>query len=83
MKILALLIAVVLVQGVLGAAGTSIQHIKLNTIEGNPATLGDYKGKVVLLVNVASQCGLTPQYKALQQLQAKYSAKGFTVIGVP
>ena len=83
MKILALLIAVVLVQGVLGAAGTSIQHIKLNTIEGKPATLGDYKGKVVLLVNVASQCGLTPQYKALQQLQEKYSAKGFTVIGVP
>jgi glutathione peroxidase len=83
MKTLALLIAVVLVQGVLGAASSSVHEIKLNTIEGKPTSLGDYKGKVVLLVNVASQCGLTPQYKALQELQEKYSAKGFTVIGVP
>jgi glutathione peroxidase len=83
MKILAFLIAVVLVQGVLGAANQSIQEIKLNTIDGKPATLGDYKGKVVLLVNVASQCGLTPQYKELQALQEKYKDKGFTVVGVP
>jgi glutathione peroxidase len=45
--------------------------------------LGDYKGKVVLLVNVASQCGLTPQYKALQEIHDKYKEKGFTVVGVP
>jgi glutathione peroxidase len=83
MKMLALLIAVALVQGVLGAASSSVQDIKLNTIEGKPTTLGDYKGKVILLVNVASQCGLTPQYKGLQQLQEKYSDKGFTVVGVP
>jgi len=83
MKMLALLIAVVLVQGVLGASSTSVHDIKLNTIEGKPTTLADYKGKVVLLVNVASKCGLTPQYTALQQLHEKYQNKGFTVIGVP
>ena len=83
MKLLALLIAVVLMQGVLGAAKSSVHDIKLNTIDGKPTSLGDYKGKVVLLVNVASQCGLTPQYSALQSLQDKYKDKGFTVIGVP
>lgn len=83
MKFLALLIAIVLIQGVIAAATTSIHDIPLNTIEGKPARLGDFKGKVVLLVNVASQCGLTPQYTALQQIHEKYQAKGFTVIGVP
>lgn len=83
MKLIAFLIAVVLAQGVLGAANTSVHDIKLNTIEGKPASLADYKGKVVLLVNVASQCGLTPQYKALQEIHEKYKEKGFTVVGVP
>lgn len=83
MKILAFLIAIVLVQGVLGAAKTSVHEIKINTIEGKPASLGDYKDKVVLLVNVASKCGLTPQYEALQKLHQKYQEKGFTVVGVP
>ena len=83
MKILALLIAGILVQGVLGAANSSVHDIKLNTLDGKPTTLGEYKGKVVLLVNVASQCGLTPQYKALQAIHEKYKDKGFTVIGVP
>ena len=83
MKLLAFLIAVVLMQGVLGAASSSVHDIKLKTIDGKPTSLGDYKGKVVLLVNVASQCGLTPQYKALQSLQEKYEGKGFSVVGVP
>jgi glutathione peroxidase len=83
MKILVLILAAFLVQGVLGAADSSVHNIKLNTIEGKPTSLGDYKGKVVLLVNVASQCGLTPQYKALQEIHQKYKDKGFTVIGVP
>lgn len=83
MRILAFLIAVVLMQGVLGAASASLHEIKLNTIEGKPTSLGAYKGKVILLVNVASQCGLTPQYKALQGLHEKYEGKGFTVLGVP
>jgi glutathione peroxidase len=83
MKILAFLIAVVLMQGVLGTDSQTVHDIKLNTIDEKPTSLGDYKGKVVLLVNVASQCGLTPQYKGLQALQDKYKDKGFTVIGVP
>jgi glutathione peroxidase len=83
MKLLAFLVAVVLAQGVLGAANSSVYDIKLNTIEGKQTSLGEYKGKVVLLVNVASKCGLTPQYKALQEIHDKFKDKGFTVIGVP
>ncbi len=70
-------------QGVLGASNGSVHEIKLNTLDGKPTSLGEYKGKVILLVNVASQCGLTPQYKSLQALHEKFQDKGFTVIGVP
>jgi glutathione peroxidase len=55
----------------------------IKTLQGKPATLADYKGKALLLVNVASQCGNTPQYSTLEALQKKYAAKGFTVIGFP
>jgi glutathione peroxidase len=55
----------------------------IKTLDGKPAKLADYKGKALLLVNVASKCGLTPQYTALEALQKKYEAKGFTVIGFP
>jgi glutathione peroxidase len=55
----------------------------MKSLDGKPFSLSDYKGKVVLLVNVASKCGFTPQYKGLQALQDKYKAKGFTVVGVP
>src|SRR5690606_13253770 len=55
----------------------------INSLDGKPGSLADYKGKVILLVNVASKCGLTPQYKALQAVHEKYAAQGFTVIGVP
>jgi glutathione peroxidase len=55
----------------------------IKTLKGAPTQLADYKGKALLLVNVASQCGLTPQYAALEALQKKYEAKGFTVIGFP
>lgn len=57
--------------------------IPFKTIDGKPASLADYKGKVVLVVNTASKCGLTPQYEALEALQKKHAAKGFTVIGFP
>jgi glutathione peroxidase len=52
-------------------------------LSGQPASLSAYAGKVVLAVNVASRCGLTPQYKGLQALQERYSPKGFTVLGFP
>jgi glutathione peroxidase len=55
----------------------------IKTLRGKPITLADYKGKALLVVNVASQCGNTPQYTALEALQKKYAAKGFTVVGFP
>ncbi len=55
----------------------------LITLDGKPATLEDFDGKALLLVNVASKCGLTPQYTALEALQDKYGKDGFTVVGFP
>jgi glutathione peroxidase len=55
----------------------------IKTLRGKPLAVADYKGKALLLVNVASQCGNTPQYTALEALQKKYAAKGFTVVGFP
>lgn len=55
----------------------------IKTLRGKPTQLADYKGKALLLVNVASECGLTPQYAALEALQKKYAEKGFTVVGFP
>lgn len=55
----------------------------MNTIDGKPAPLSVYKGKVVLFVNVASKCGYTPQYTGLQSLYSKYKDKGLVIVGVP
>lgn len=55
----------------------------MNTIDGKPAPLSIYKGKVVLFVNVASKCGYTPQYTGLQSLYSKYKDKGLVIVGVP
>ncbi|MCP1468833.1 glutathione peroxidase [Sphingobium sp. OAS761] len=62
---------------------TDIQHIPLKTINGADASLGDYAGKVVLAVNVASKCGLTPQYEGLEKLYSDYKDKGLVVAGFP
>ncbi|MGW1408806.1 glutathione peroxidase [Streptomyces sp. NPDC002403] len=61
----------------------TLHDIPLRTLTGEPTSLADYSGKVVLLVNVASQCGLTPQYAGLVKLQNEYADRGFTVLGVP
>jgi glutathione peroxidase len=61
----------------------SIWDAKINTLDGKPTTLAAYKGKEILVVNVASKCGNTPQYTQLEDLQKKYEAKGFTVVGFP
>ena len=65
------------------SAEESLYNISLKDINNKTASLKDHKGKVVLVVNVASRCGLTPQYKQLQSVYKKYSAKGFTVCGFP
>jgi glutathione peroxidase len=61
----------------------SLYDTKLAALDGTPDVLAAEKGKVTLLVNVASFCGLTPQYEGLQQLEEKYGAQGFDVIGIP
>jgi glutathione peroxidase len=64
-------------------AADSIHEFKMKNIEGKDVDLSDYKGKVLLVVNVASECGATPQYEQLQALQDKYKDKGLVVVGVP
>ena len=66
-----------------GKAATPLNQ-DMKTLDGKPINLAEkYKGKVVLLVNVASKCGLTPQYKPLEELHEKYADKGLAVVGVP
>ena len=62
---------------------TSLYDIPLNRIDGSAGSLGDYRGKVLLVVNVASECGLTPQYEGLQSLYAEKHARGLEVLGFP
>lgn len=61
----------------------SLLDIPLQRIDGQPSSLADFKGKVLLLVNVASQCGLTPQYEGLQKLYSTYRGRGLEVLGFP
>lgn len=62
---------------------TGLYDIPLKDIDGNPTSLAAYRGQVLLIVNVASRCGLTPQYAQLEALQKKYADRGFTVLGFP
>lgn len=62
---------------------SAMWNAAIKTLQGQPTTLAAYKGKALLVVNVASKCGLTPQYSALEALQKKYADKGFTVVGLP
>ena len=61
----------------------SIYDYKVDDSQKNPVYLSDYKGKTLLIVNVASRCGLTPQYKGLQELYSKYSNKDFEILAFP
>ena len=61
----------------------SIYDAPVKTLQGEPSTLGEHKGKAMLVVNVASKCGLTPQYTSLERLQERYADRGFSVVGFP
>ncbi|MFJ3304676.1 glutathione peroxidase [Streptomyces sp. NPDC086549] len=61
----------------------SVLNIEIDALRGGSANLPQYAGKAVLIVNVASKCGLTPQYTGLERLQERYAEQGFTVLGVP
>jgi glutathione peroxidase len=65
------------------AGDKTVFDYTLKTIDGQPAPLAAYKGKVVLLVNVASRCGFTPQYTALESIYEKYKDRGFIILGIP
>ncbi|HUP84814.1 MAG TPA: glutathione peroxidase [Acidimicrobiales bacterium] len=62
---------------------SSLQDIPLKTLDGTDTSLGALKGKAVLVVNVASKCGLTPQYEGLEKLHEQYAGRGFSVVGFP
>ncbi len=62
---------------------SELYQIPVETIDGKKTTLEEYKGKVLMIVNVASKCGLTPQYEGLQRIYSKYKDKGFEILGFP
>jgi glutathione peroxidase len=78
-----LLLCMLFCAATLVAAEKTVHDFTLNSIDGQPAPLAAYKGKVVLLVNVASKCGFTPQYSALESTYEKYKERGFVIVGVP
>ncbi len=67
----------------MGGNAASIFDFEADTLEGTPKKLADYRGKVLLIVNTASQCGFTPQYAGLEKLYDKYKDRGLVVIGFP
>ena len=79
----ALLLGFVLMTATSMFAGSSIYGFTLPSIDGRPLPLANFKGKVVLLVNVASRCGFTPQYTGLEALYEKYKDQGFVILGFP
>jgi glutathione peroxidase len=83
MKTLVILFALSLLQVACATAADSIYGVPLKDINGKSTSLKAYEGKVLLIVNVASKCGYTPQYAGLEALYEKYKDKGFAVLGFP
>ena len=82
MKLSSSVVALLFMQ-IVSLSAASLQDIPIKDIDGKDTSLKAYQGKVLLIVNVASKCGLTPQYKALEAMHEKYKDKGFTVLGFP
>jgi glutathione peroxidase len=66
-----------------GAPTVTVHDFPVNTLTGEPSSLGDLAGTTLLVVNVASKCGLTPQYAGLEQLHKRFASRGFSVVGFP
>jgi glutathione peroxidase len=81
--VLALLLATGAAAAMSAQQSPTFYDLKTATLDGKPADLGQYKGKVSLVVNVASKCGYTPQYEGLEKLQREMKGKGFNVLGFP
>ena len=80
---LSLILMMFIAAGVTAAYAASIYDFTMKSIDGQPVSLKSYSGKVVLLVNVASRCGFTPQYAGLEALYEKYKDRGLVIVGVP
>jgi glutathione peroxidase len=64
-------------------ASTALYDVPVHSLEGEPVDLAGYRDRTLLIVNVASRCGLTPQYEGLERLQERYASRGFSVLGFP
>lgn len=82
-RIIQIMIALLTLGALMSAAAESIYDFEVQTIDGETTTLAPYKGKVMLIVNVASECGFTPQYDGLQKLYTEYKDQGLVVLGFP
>jgi glutathione peroxidase len=83
MRKLVLTLLLSIAAAVAGAEAHSIYDFTMKSIDGQPVSLESYHGKVVLLVNVASKCGFTPQYAGLEAVYEKYKDRGLVIVGVP